>query len=171
MKKIISILVALSAVLSLVSCSVDSGKTTAEKLSEAEVERSRLVEESIQAEVERSEEVADSVDKIGKTQKNKRIVVSVPFAYGKQYQVYVINRKGICDEVLNYYYYDSVDLFELNNEKQKEETLQKKIDSDASTRMIVFKSEYNNERRNRFDSLYEMFSGENFVKEGYVIIE
>lgn len=171
MKKLIAVLSILATVLSLAACSVESGKTTAELVSEAEAEKSQLVESSIQAEVEYSEQVVKSVDKMGKTEKNKQLVIKRPYANGEHYQVFVLDRKGICKTVIDYYYYNSVELFENNNQKQKEKTSRKKIDSDPASRMVAFEREYDVEERNTFDQLYEFFSDESFKEAGYIIIE
>lgn len=157
MRKIMALLLTFAALFSLAACSVDSGKTAAELVSEAEAEQSMLIESSIQAEVDRLEEMDESVDGIGKTQKNKQIVVKLPYANGEHYQVYVMNKKGICKEVLDYYYYNTLELFERNNEKQKEDLRKKKFDSDPVTRMVAFKSDYDVGEDVTFDQLYDRF--------------
>lgn len=158
MRKIMALLLTFAALFSLAACSVDSGKTTAELVSEAEAEQSMLVESSIQAEVERSEEMVESIDKIGKTEKNKQLVIKRPYAHGERYQVYVMNKKGICKEVIDYYFYNTSEMFERNNEKQKSETSKKKIDSDPATRMVVFKTDYDVGEDVTFEMLYDRFA-------------
>ena len=60
---------------------------------------------------------------------------------------------------------------ELNNEKQKEKTRKKKIDSDKDARMVAFESEYDIEGRNKYDQIYEFFNDEAFLNEGYETIK
>ena len=127
MKKMIAILTALAATLSLASCSVKNDKTTADYLAEQEIEESQLIESLTQAEIERSEKMIKNIEDIGKTEKNKQIVVKVPYAYGDQYHIFVMNRKGICEKVRDYYFYETVEMFERNNEKQKEDTGKKSL--------------------------------------------
>ena len=171
MRKIAAILLTFAALFSLAACSVDSGKTTAELVSEAEAERSMLVESSIQAEVERSEAVIKSVDKIGKTEKNKRLVIKRPYAHGERYQVYVMNKKGICKEIIDYYFYNTLELFERNSEKQKTDTGRKKIDSDRATRMVAFKRDFDMGEDITFEVLYDRFAKGVEAGSGIIIIE
>ncbi len=171
MKKIISVLAALAAVFSLASCSVNGGQTTAERVSEIEIEMSQMVEESIQAETKRAEKIVKTVKDIGKTKKNEQLVVKVDYANGEHYQVFVMNKKGICQKVNDYYFYDTLELFNINNEKQKEKTRMKKIDSDPETRMIAYESDYTIEERNKFDQLYELYSNEESKAQGFTVIE
>ena len=171
MKKIIAILAVFATAFSLASCSVKNEKTTAELVSEQEEEYQQLIESMSQAELEVSEHVIKNVKDIGKTVKNKQIVLKMPYANGEHYQIYIFNRKGICEKVRDYYFYNSSDLFELNNEKQKEKTRKKKIDSDKDARMVAFESEYDIEGRNKYDQIYEFFNDEAFLNEGYEIIK
>ncbi len=171
MKKIIAILAALATALSLASCSVENDKTTAELVSEQEAEYSQLIESLTQAEIERSEKIVKNVEDLGKTQKNKQIVVRVPYANGEHYQIFVFNRKGICEKVRDYYFYETAEMFERNNEKQKENINKKKIDSDKTARMVAFEKDYDIEERNQFDQIYELYSGEEPKARGYEVIE
>ena len=171
MKKILAILAAFATALSLASCSVKTDKTTAELVSEQEAEYQQLIESLTQAELEVSENVIKNVKDIGKTVKNKQLVLKVDYANGERYQIYIFNRKGICEKVREYYFYNTAEIFEINNEKQKEKTRKKKIDSDKSARMIAFESDYDIEERNTFDQLYEYYDNEASVAQGFVIIK
>ncbi len=171
MKKIIAILAAFAAALSLASCSVDNDKIAADYIAEQEAEYSQLIESLTQAEIERSEKMVKNIDDLGKTQKNKQIVVRVPYAHGEHYQIFVFNRKGICEKVRDYYFYETVEMFERNNEKQKENLNKKKIDSDKTARMVAFEKDYDIEERNQFDQIYELYSSEEAKAQGYEVIE
>lgn len=171
MKKIISILAAVAAIISLASCSFSGGKTAAERVSEVEAEMSQKIEQSIQEEIAVSEKLVKNVKDIGKTQKNKQLVVKVDYAHGEHYQVFVMTKKGICKKVIDYYFFNTAELFEQNNEKQKESTRQKKIDSDPEARMIAYESDYTIEERNQFDQLYELYSNEESKAQGFTVIE
>lgn len=171
MKKIIAILAAFATALSLASCSVNNNKTTAELVSEQDAEYSRIIESMTQAEIERSEKMIKNIEDLGKTQKNKQIVVKVASANGEHYQIFVMNRKGICEKVRDYYFYDTAEKFEIANEKQKETSRMKKIDSDKTARMIAFESEYNIEERNQFDQILELYKNEDSKAQGFEVIE
>lgn len=171
MKKIIAILAAFATALSLASCSVNNNKTTAELVSEQDAEYSQLIESLTQAEIERSEKMIKNIEDLGKTEKNKQIVVKVASANGEHYQIFVMNRKGICEKVRDYYFYDTAEKFEIANEKQKETSRKKKIDSDKTARMIAFESEYNIEERNQFDQILELYKNEDSKAQGFEVIE
>ena len=171
MKKVLAILAVFATALSLASCSPKTDKTTAELVSEQEAEYSRIAESYAQAEIERSEKVVKSIEDLGKTQKNKQIVVKVAYPNGEHYQVFVFNRKGICQKVRDYYFYQTVEMFEIGNEKQKESNRRKKIDSDKTARMIAFESEYDIEERNQFDQILELYKNEDSKAQGYEVIE
>ncbi len=171
MKKIIAILAALATALSLASCSVKNDKTTAELVSEQEAEYSRIIESMSQAEIERSEKMVKNIEDLGKTQKNKQIVVKVAYPNGEHYQVFTFNRKGICQKIRDYYFYQTAEMFEIGNEKQKETTRRKKIDTDKTARMIAFESDYDVEERNKFDQIYELYKNEDSKAQGYEVIE
>lgn len=171
MKKIFAILTALAAALSFASCSVKNNKTTADYLTEQAIEESRLIESLTQAEIERSEKMIKNIEDLGKTEKNKQIVVKVASANGEHYQIFVMNRKGICEKVRDYYFYDTAEKFEIANEKQKETSRKKKIDSDKTARMIAFESEYNIEERNQFDQILELYKNEDSKAQGFEVIE
>lgn len=171
MKKIIAILAAFATALSLASCSVNNNKTTAELVSEQEAEYQQLIESLSQAEIERSEKMVKNIEDLGKTQKNKQIVVKVAYPNGEHYQVFLFNRKGICQKVRDYYFYETVEMFEISNERQKETERKKKIDADKAARMIAFESEYEIEERNQFDQILELYKNEDSKIQGFEVIE
>ncbi len=171
MKKIIAIISIFAAVISFASCSIKNDKTTAELVSEQDAEYSQLLESITQAEIERSEKMVKNIDDLGKTEKNKQIVVKVASANSEHYQVFIFNRKGICQKVRDYYFYESVELFEVANEKQKETGRKKKIDSDKTARMIVLESDYDIEERNQFDQILELYKNEESKAQGFEVIE
>lgn len=171
MKKLIAIISVLAALVSFASCSVKNEKTAEELISEQDAEYSQLIESLTQAEIERSEKMVKNIDDIGKTEKNDQIVVKVAAANGEHYQVFLFNRKGICQKVRDYYFYDSIEMFEISNEKQKETTRKKKIDADKEARMIVFESEYDIEERNQFDQILELYKNEDSKAQGFEVIE
>ncbi|MBQ2842263.1 MAG: hypothetical protein IJE72_04435 [Clostridia bacterium] len=162
MKKILAVLAAFATLFSLASCKVENNKTTAEKVSEAEMEQSMLVESSIMAETVREEKMVRSIEDIGKTQKGKQVVIKINAADYEHYRVYPVNKKGVCKKEIDYYFFDSIDAYNIKSKKPKVETRQKLIDADPEARMVVFESKYEEDALITFDQLYERFSNSQF---------
>lgn len=171
MKKIIAILAVFATALSLASCSPKNDKTAEELISEQDAEYSQLIESMTQAEIERSEKMVKNIDDLGKTEKNKQIVVKVAYPNGEHYQVFVFNRKGICQKIRDYYFYATAEMYAISNERQVEDDHRKKIDSDKTARMIAFESDYELEERNKFDQILELYKNEESKAQGYEVIE
>lgn len=171
MKKILAVIAAFATVISLASCKMESNKTTAERVSEAEAERSQAIEASIQAETKRFEKIDENIDYIGKTEKNKQIVIERVGIDCQHYQVYVFNRKGICNKLIDYYFYDSIEAFNIRNEDSKEKTRQKKIKSDPEARMVAFESDYDVEERNTYEQLYDHFVDATFEEDAVRMVK
>lgn len=167
MKKILAVIAAVAAVLSLASCKVQNNKTTAELVSEAEIEQSMLVESSIQAETQREEKIIENVGDIGKSKKKEQLVLK---RGDDHYQVFVMNKKNICTKVLDYYFFESVEAYNIKvNDKSKGR--QKLVDKDPESRMLVYESDYDIEERNTYDQIYEFFSDPAYAEVGIVIVE
>lgn len=167
MKKILAIIAVLATVLSLASCKMKNNKTTAELVSEAEIEQSMLVESSIQAETQRVEKIDENVDKIGKSQKKKQLVLK---RGDDHYQVFVMNKKNICTKVHDYYFFESIEGYNIKA-SDKTKGRQKLIDKDPESRMLVYESDYDIEERNTYDQIYEFFSDPRYAEVGIVIVE
>lgn len=167
MKKILAILAAFAAVLSLASCKVQNNKTTAELVSEAELEQSQLVESSIQAETQREEKIVENVGDIGKSEKKKQLVLK---RGDDHYQVFVMNKKNICTKVRDYYFFDSIEGYNIKA-SDKEKGRQKLVDKDPESRMLVYESDYEIEERNTYDQIYEFFSDPAYAEVGIIIVE
>lgn len=166
-KKILAILAALATVFSLASCSVKNDKTTEELVSEQEAEYEQLIESMTQAEIERSEKINKSVNKFGKTEKGKRIVVELPYAHGKEYRVFEMDKNQECKYTINYYFFDNNEIFELNK-KSKDKT---KYDVDNETKMVAYKSEYESSMYRTYDELYDFYTSDAAIQNNYIVIE
>ena len=167
MKKMIAILTALAATLSLASCSVKNDKTTADYLAEQEIEESQLIESLTQAEIEHSQKVVKAVDKLGKTEKGERLVIEVPYAHGKEYRVFEMDKNEECKYTINYYFYDDDEIYKINKERDDKS----KYDVDKNLKMVAYKHDYDSEYLKTFDELYETYSSDSAIQQGYIIIE
>lgn len=167
MKKILAIIAVLATVLSLASCKMKNNKTTAELVSEAEVERSMLIESSIQAESQREEKIVENIGEIGKSEKKKQLVLKRDEDH---YQVFVMNKKNICTKVRDYYFFESIEAYNIKV-SDKEKGRQKLVHKDPESRMLVYESDYDIEERNTYDQIYEFFSDPRYAEVGIIIVE
>lgn len=167
MKKILAILAVFASLFSFASCKMQNNKTTAELVSEAEAEQSMLIESSIQAETLREEKLVKNIDDIGKSEKKKQLVLKRD---DDHYQVFVMNKKNICTKVIDYYFYESAETYNMKA-LAKDTGRQKLIDKDDEARMLAYESDYNIEERNTYDQIYEFFSDPGYAEVGIVIVE
>ncbi len=165
MKKIIAILTAFAAALSLASCSMKNDKTTADYLTEQAIEESQLIESLTQAAIEHSQKVNKAVDKLGKTEKGKRLVIEVPYAHGKEYRVFEMDKNQECKYTINYFFYDDEEVFMINKENDD------KYDVDKDLKMVAYKNDYESFSHKTYDDLYELYSSDSAIQDGYVIIK
>ena len=167
MKKILAILAVFASLFSLASCKMQNNKTTAELVSEAEAEQSMLIESSIQAETLREEKLVKNVDDIGKSEKKKQLVLKRD---DDHYQVYVMNKKNICTKVLDYYFFETAESYNMKALDKKIGS-KKLVEKDDEARMLVYEKDYDIEERNTYDQLYEYFSDPGYAEVGIVIVE
>ena len=168
MKKILAVISVFAVLLSLASCKVKNNKTTAELVSEADAERSMLVESSIQAETEREEKIVKSIKDIGKSEKKKQLVLKRDEDH---YQVYVMNKKNICTKIIDYYFFDNIEAYNIKANDPKKTGSRKRIIDDPEARMIAYERDYEIEERNTYDQIYEFFSDPAYAEVGIVIVE
>lgn len=168
MKKIVAIVAVFATVLSFSACKMTGNMTQEEReqyLSERQAEQEQS---SLQAEQDYADGINKNVDKMGKTEKNKKLVVEVPSSLGKEYWVFVFNKKKVVDYKLIYQFFDLPRNY--NDCKDFEGTEHKKvIKTDDEARMVVYKHTLVAE--NSFDELYDYFKLDNLVEDGYRIIE
>lgn len=168
MKKILAILAAFATLFSLAACKMQSNKTTAERVSDAEAEYSMLVASSIQAETERAEKIVKSIEDIGKSQKGKQLVLQ---RGEDHYQVYVMNKKSICTKVIDYYFFDNIEAYNIKSNDPKKSGNAKRIIDDPEARMIAYEKDFQAGEIDTYDEIYEMFSDPGYAERGIYIVE
>ncbi len=179
MKKIISLLLAVAAVASLSACKVKT-ETPQEtdpvnydefqaQVSAYESEVQAQVEASIQAQEEVNEEIDKYIAKVGKTKKNKELVMELGTSTGREFQKYVFDKKGNTEYRLDYFFFDTKDNYEATIQEAKDNKNKKVVEKDADMKLVVIKR--TNIVEGTFDELYESFSSDAFKDLGYTVIE
>ena len=168
MKKAAAIAAIFAILLSLSACKVHKELTDdelRESLSNAESQR---IAESQSVEAAYSEGVEENIDEVGKTVKNKKLVVKSSTSYGTECQAFIMDKKGNLDYCMVYRFFDSMSSYKTyrgypntDNEKQ--------VKHDDKARMIVYKTQM--QRETDFATLYDEYTGETAKSYGYTVIE
>ena len=179
MKKILSVILAAAAVLSLAACKVKpSQNEETEPYSpddfQAEMDRLQAERESEYAELlkeqeEINEEIDEYVSKIGKTKKNKELVIEFPYSVGKRYRKFVYNKKGEIDHSIDYYFFDGEEHYKRMLESAENEKHRKVIDKDKKLNMLAIK--FDDMDSAPFEDLYDYYSRQDVIEDGYRVIE
>ena len=179
MKKIISMFLMLATVVSLGACAMKNDETKTNDPSDSvsldfaaqvSIAESKAEASAAQAEAELSEAIAENVKDIGKKEKNKRLVVKIPYHHGDEYKVFVMDKKGVEKHMLIYYFYDDPEIYYIN---RNGETVgdKKLVEKDDDLKMLVFKYPPAGEEKQSFDELYDLYTGDYAVKNNYIVIE
>lgn len=178
MKKIISFLLIIAALLSFAACKVEPTTQVTDPVSpedfQAQVEaqqaeRQSEIEASIQAQEEIQKEIDEYIAKVGKTKKNKELVMELKFPLGRKFQKYVFDRKGNTDYRLDYFFFDSAENYEATVQEAKDDKNSSVVEKDKDMKMVVVKETKIVE--STFKELYESFSRQEFIDLGYTVIE
>lgn len=146
MKRVIAVLVILASILSLAAC---KELTPEEKMSSIAAEESKnAVERSSQ---EAAIEVGKDniLDEIGKSKKDKKLVVVKYEENFTEYRVIVMDKNGFGDYMEKYIFYNQEQYRSAKN--QESFGADKVVERDDDLRMIKFKREFDT------DSTYENF--------------
>lgn len=167
MKKILAVLAVFSVLFSLASCKLSPQMSEEDLRESLTAEASKKVEESIKAQEEYEENVGDSIDEIGKTVKNKKLVIKVNTSLGKEYMVYHFGKDKKVDYRVDHFFYDSIENYEwrLNDKADGN----KVIAHDESMKMVAVK--LSNVPEDDFEYLYNTYTDEKIMKYGYEVIE
>lgn len=168
MKKVIAVLVVAASLLSLTACKMKKEMSNEEFQASLAADESKRVAESIKVEEEYSEGIAENVEEIGKTVKNKRLVLKTLSSTGYEYEVIVMDRKGNADYKLLYQFFDYIGNYNAIVEYKDEEN-KKQVKHDEKARMIVYRIDDIQEAT--FDELYESYKSETAKEYGYEVIE
>ncbi len=169
MKKILSILLIFGVALSVSACSMKKNMTPEERAEYMSNEESKRVAESIEVEVKYSEGIAENVNEIGKSKKGKKLVIEIPYVYGKRYEEYYIGKDKLVDYCLSYFFYNDVETYEMNI--NIEDPIDKIVKKDKDARMIVKRKEADAENPQTYDDLIEKYTSEMYSGMGYKIVE
>lgn len=168
MKKIIAMLAVFAALLSLSACKVNM--TAEERQAKEQAEMSKNVAASIKAEEDFSKGFAQEVDKLGKTEKGKRLVVKEPTAYMGEYLVFEFDRKEVLKKRYAYkFYYDPKSYESAVN--GGDGIRRKLIEKDDKARMVIYEVAFDKDEEVTFDLLYEAYGNEASVEAGYEVVK
>lgn len=180
MKKILSVILAAAALFTLAACKVkpsENKETEPYKPEEFQAQVSQLQAEraSEQADQQKkkdklNEEIDNYIkEEIGKTQKNKALVLEVSSSRGREYQKYVFNKKGEVDCRINYYFFNDAEDFTSCIAVAENNDYRKVIEKDKKTLMVVVK--YIDITSHPFDEFYETYKMPEIINLGYKIVE
>ncbi len=148
MKRIIAALIILATVLALASCSFKE-LTPEEKMSSVAAEESKRAEErsSVEAAIEVGKK--DILDEIGKSKKDKKLVVVKYEENFTEYRVIVMDKNGFGDYMEKYIFYN-IEQYK-SSKNQESFGADELVDRDDDLRMLKFKRDFD------IDSTYENF--------------
>ncbi len=168
MKKIIAILAVFAALLSLSACKVNM--TAEEKQAKEQAEISKNAAASIKAEEDFSEGYDKEVDKLGKTEKGKRLVVKEPSSYYAKYLVLEFGKKEGLKNKLSYRFFPDAESYDIAVEGG-DGIRRKLVEKDDKARMVVFEIELSDTDKADFDFYYGLYASEASVEAGYEIVK
>ncbi len=179
MKKIISVILAVAALLTLAACKVKpsenketdpySPEDFQAQVSQLQAERASEQAEQQKEQDKINEEIDEYIAKIGKTKKNKELVLEVSVSRGREYQKYVYNKKGEIDHRLSYYFYDKAEYYNSRIAVAENDKSCKIVEKDKKTLMVVVK--YTDITSFPYDQLYETYCKPEVIDLGYKIVE
>ncbi len=178
MKKIIALLLILVTFVSLAACKVNTSNQETEpfspddfqsQLDAQESERQAEIEASIQEVSEIQKEIDQYIAKVGKTKKNKELVLKVDSPLGRKYQKYVFDKKGNIDYRLDYLFFDSEENYEATIAEAKNAVNKKVVEKDKDMNLVVLK--FPDITPSTYDELYEVYSRQAVIDLGYSIVE
>ena len=179
MKKILSVILAATALFTLAACKVKPSENKETEpyrpeefqaqVSQLQAERASELAEQQKEKDKLNKEIDDYIAEIGKTKKGKELVLEISSSRGREYQKYVFNKKGEAEYRIDYLFYNSSEDYEIRVENAKKDEHSKLIEKDRKTLMVVVK--VTNIRHAMFDELYEACSKPEVIALGYKIVE
>lgn len=166
MKKILALLAAFATLVSLSACKMNR-ELTPEEIAEKE---SKAVAQSIKAEEDYQAGHEKTVDKLGKTEKGKRLVVQEPEYNGYQYNVYEFDRKEILKKRYRYMFFDNPEEYskKLENMKANKQDI---VEANEGSRLIIYEIPCEKDPNVTFDVVYDFYTTEGAKAAGSVVIE
>ena len=180
MKKIISVILAVAALLTLAACKVKpSGNKETEpyrpedfqaQVSQLQAERASEEAEKQKEKDKINDEIADYVEEeVGKTKKNKAVVIKIVSERSTEYQKYVYNKKGEIDYRLNYYFFNKKEDYNSCIAVTEEDKYRSVVKKDKDKLMVVVK--YTDVTPSSYDELYETYKKPEVIALGYQLVE
>ena len=184
MKKILSVILAAAALLTLAACKskpVENKETQPYSPEDFQAEVSRLEAErqsEIEAENAKLQKKQDEINKeiekyisseIGKSKKNKELVIEVVTSAGKKFEKYVYNRKGELDHKIVYYFYEKMDRYRSRIDVAENTHDSKVIEKDKKTLMVVVK--HSDMDSISYEELYKMYTDPETIDPDYRVVE
>lgn len=166
MKKILALLAAFATLFSLSACKMNR-ELTPEEIAEKE---SKAVAQSIKAEEDYQAGHEKTVDKLGKTEKGKRLVVQEPDRNGYEYGVYEFDKKEVLKNRYRYLFFGTATEYEQMLKIFKADDYDI-VDADKKSRLIIYEIHFEPDPELTFDYLYELNSSEWAKAAGTKIIE
>lgn len=166
MKKILALLGIAATLVSFSACKINKELTP----EEIAAEQSKAVAQSIKAEEKYEEGHNETVDKLGKTQKGKRLVLQEPDRNGYEYNVYEFDKKEVLKKRYRYVFYGTPTEYKkiLENAKRNGDDIK---EADEKSRLIIYNIKFEEDPGLTFDYLYELNSSEWAKAAGTIIIE
>ena len=178
MKKIIALILAFTAILSLSACkpNKDGGETEPydanefqENMSKLEEEQSKKAAEKAEEAQKVEEEIDEYIKKVGKTNPKTQIVVKSNYALGRKYLKFEFDKKGEFKSHVIYYFFDSLENYNAMYSSEKNRSDATVVDHDKSMKMVAVRLDEYMEQP--YDKIYEAYSSEQVMDLGYSIVE
>ncbi len=160
MKRVIAVLVILASILSLAAC---KELTPEEKMSSIAAEESKMAVERSSQEAAIEVGKDDILDEIGKSKKDKKLVVVKYEENYTEFRVIVMDKNGFGDYMEKYIFYNSEQYKSAKN--QENFGADKVVERDDDLRMIKFKRVFDT------DSTYENFYKTYEARSTWTIVE
>lgn len=178
MKKIIALILAVTAILSLSACKPNKvgGETEPydanefqENMSKLEEAQSKKAAEKVEKASEVEEEIDEYIKKVGKSKPKTQIVVKLNYALGRKYLKFEFNKKGEFKSHIIYYFFDSYENYNAMYNSEKNRSDATVVDHDKDMKMVAVRLDEYMEQP--YDKIYEAYSSEQVMDLGYSIVE
>lgn len=184
MKKILSVILILAALLTISACKVkpsenqetqpyspedfqaEVSRLDAEYASEREAANAKLQQEKEESNKKIEKYVSSE---IGKTKKNKELVIEVSTPNGREYVKYVFDKKGMLDYKIVYYFYENMTRYRSRIEVAEGTPNCKIIDKDKKTLMVVVK--HTDMDDVSYDEAYAVYTNPELENSDYIVVE
>lgn len=166
MKKIIAMFAATATLLSLAACSFNRELTP----EEIAAEQSKAVAQSIKAEEDYQAGMGKTVDKLGKTEKGKRIVAGETGSLDNEYNVYEFDKNQVLKKRYKYVFCNDPETYRIKL-AGGDGLLSDVVDHDDKSRLVVYKVDFEEDPGLTYDYFYGMYKSEGAKAAGLFLVE